>query len=52
MISLKAKILRADGIKYKTKGYANPEKKVEIESFIKITCVFSYTAQKQDIKYQ
>ena len=37
---------------YKAKGYINPIIKLEIESVKKIRCVFSYTEQNADIKYQ
>ena len=38
--------------KYNKNGYKRPNAKLEIESFIKIICVFSYTLQKHAIVYQ
>ena len=45
-------ILNPAGNIYKKKGYINPITKLETESVIKICWVFSYTAQKAEIKYQ
>ena len=50
--ALKAINLSPTGKIYKTKGYKSPKAKLERESFIKVICVFSYTAQKQVIVYQ
>ena len=51
-LSLKAGILKHPGIKYIPKGYAIDVAKLTKVSFSRIFCVFSYTAQKQPIKYQ
>jgi len=45
-------IRRAEGNKYKTKGYKIPKAKLNKESFIKAIWVFSYTEQKHVIIYQ
>ena len=50
--SLNAGNLKNPGIKYIPKGYTIDIAKLAKVSFIKIFCVFSYTAQKHAIKYQ
>ena len=50
--ALKAVILNIPGIKFRPKGYIIDNAKLNKLSYIKINCVFLYTAQKQEIKYQ
>ena len=48
----KAIIRNKDGNKYNAKGIVLPKRKLKKESLTKADCVFTYTAQKQVIKYQ
>ena len=49
---LKAGILKIPGNRLKQNGYTIDKQKLIIVSFIKIICVFIYTMQKQEMKYQ
>ena len=50
--ALKAGIRNIPGRKHKANGYSIESPKLIPVSFNKITCVFLYTAQKHEIKYQ
>ena len=50
--ALKDGILNIPGKRFKPNGYSIDKPKLINVSFINIICVFTYTAQKQEIKYQ